>query len=296
VETSFGLHLIQVLDRRAGGLRSLEEVQNVVRVRLQGERAQQLAEEKATALSAQIKRDKLTTDEQWKGLLAGADYLTQQKTPAFGREDAVAQLGRIPEFNAAVFAMKPGEISDPVKAPIGWVIARLDEVREPRVPELAEVEAQVRQALQRQKQEQLAVARLTAARGEVAAGKSFDEVATGLGLEVKDSGEFGHGQPITGLGANAELSEAALAAKSGDLGGPVTTRGGAVLFQVTERTTWDPAEFAKNKADTRARLESQQVQRLLAALVETRSRELGVGYNTELLQSLGITPPGSANS
>lgn len=296
VRTSFGLHLIEVRERKESGTPGLEQVKNQVRIRLQGERGQQLAEERALALAARIKKEKLATDEQWNGLLVGSDYLTIQKTPAFGEQDAVAQVGRVPELNAAVFALEQGEVSEAVKVPVGWVIARLDEVRAPRVPELSEVEAQVRQALQRQKQEERASARLAAARAQMTDGKTLDEVAGELGLEVKDSGEFGHGQPITGLGANNALVEAALAAPVGEVGGPIPTRQGAVLFQVTERKTWDAADFAKNKGEARSRLEAQQVQRLLASLVESRSRELGASYDKDLAESLGIQLPGSKKS
>lgn len=296
VRTSFGLHLIQVLDKKAGGTPSLDQVKNQVRVRVQGERAQQIAEERATALAARIKKEKLSTDEQWNSLLVGADYLSIQKTPAFGEQDAVAQIGRVPELNSAVFALKQGEVSEPIKVPVGWVIARLDELKEPRLPELSEVEAQVRQALQRKKQEDRASAQLAFARTQLTDGKTLDDVAAELGLEVKDSGEFGHGQPITGLGANNAVAEAALGSKVGEVGGPVATRQGALLFQVTERKTWDPAEFAKNKGEARSRLEAQQVQRLLASLVESRSRELNARFDPDLVESLGIQVPGSKKS
>ncbi len=296
IRTSFGLHLIQVLDRKPGGEQPLAQVQNQVRMRLQGEKAQQMAEERASALAARIKKEKLTSDEQWTALLTGADYLAQQKTQPFSEQDAIAQVGRVPELNAAVYALKVGEVTEAFKVPAGWLIGRLDEIKQPRVPELSEVEAQVRQALQKKKQEEVAAARLTLAKSQISDGKSLDAVAAELGLEVKDSGEFGHGQPITGLGANNAVTEAAMKTNAGATAGPIATRQGAVLFQVTERKSFDAVDFAKNKGEAKSRLEAQQVQRLLASLVESRSRELNARFDPELVESLGIKLPGSKKS
>lgn len=273
VKTSFGYHLLEVLDHRAGGQRPLDEVANQIRTRLQTERAQADAEQRAVALAERIKKEKLTTDAQWQALTAGAPYLVVEKSAAFGLQDTVPAIGRAPEFTSTAFSLEPGDISDPIKVPRGWAILRLDEVREPRVPELGEVEAQVRQAVTKKKQEELALARLAAARRELDSGQTLDQVAAGLGVEVKDSGEFGYGKPITGLGQSPALTEAALALSPGQAGGPVASRLGAVLFQVVERTSWDPQQFAREKEATRRTLENEQVQRLLSSMIESRIRE-----------------------
>jgi peptidyl-prolyl cis-trans isomerase C len=55
----------------------------------------------------------------------------------------------VPEFEAAVVALEPGAVSQPVQTQFGWHIIRLDETRETTPPPLeavrAEVENQVRQ-------------------------------------------------------------------------------------------------------------------------------------------------------
>lgn len=289
VKSSFGYHLLEVLDHRPGGQRPLDEVANQIKLRLAGERAQEDAEKKAAALAERIKKENLTTDEQWKGFTAGAPYLTVEKSPAFGLQDPVPSIGRVPEFTSTAFSLEQGKISDPVKLPRGWAILRLDEVRPPRLPELAEVEPQVRQALTKKKQDDLAMARLAAARREVEAGKTLDEVAAGLSVEVKDSGEFGYGQPVSGLGPSPALTEAALASSPGQVGGPVASRLGAVLFQVVERKSWDAQQFAKEKGETRNRLEAQEVQRLLGSIIESRIRA-DLKYSPRFIATYGGPP------
>lgn len=49
----------------------------------------------------------------------------------------------VPEFQAAVEALKPGEISAPVKSQFGWHVVRLDEARDTAFPPLDQVKAQM---------------------------------------------------------------------------------------------------------------------------------------------------------
>jgi peptidyl-prolyl cis-trans isomerase D len=292
VRTSFGLHLLEVLGYRAGGLRPFAEASAQIRFRLQNERAQSQAESRAKALAERIGQEDRRSKEQLQALKEESTDLAFDTTPAFGQQDAVAGIGRVPEFNQAAFALETGGVSAPVKVSRGWAILHLDEVRQPRVPELAEVEPQVRRALAQQRQQELAMARLAAVRGEIGSGKTLDQVASELGGEVKDSGEFGRGQAIGGLGVNPALSEAALALAEGEVGGPVAHRQGGVLFQVVGRKRWDPAAFARDKEATRERLEAQAVGRVLGALLESRKSELGVSYDRQLLESLGVLDAG----
>ena len=76
------------------------------------------------------------------------------------------------------------------------------------------------------------------------------------------------------------------------MGGPVADSRGAVLFQVTDRKSWEPAKFAAAKDQTRQTLQQQKLATILGALLERRKRELGVDYNRKLLESLGVPVDG----
>lgn len=49
----------------------------------------------------------------------------------------------VPEFQAAAFALKPGEISDPVKTQFGWHVIKLEETRARPAPPLDEVREEI---------------------------------------------------------------------------------------------------------------------------------------------------------
>lgn len=294
VKSSFGYHLIKVEDHRPGGVRPYDEAKGSIRVRLQAEKVQAESERRAKALAARIQNEKRTTVEKLKELTQEGPFVVVETSPPFGENEAVGALGRVAAFNEQAFDMKVNEISKPIKVPRGWVIAKLDEIRPPRLPELAEVEAQVRRKMEQTRQQERAMGRLQTAKTELAAGRTLDEVAAGLGVEARDSNEFGRQQPIDGLGANPALAEAALALNPGAVGGPIAARQGAVLFQVIERKAWNPAEFAKAKDLTRERLETQELNRVLGALIERRRNELGLRFSDQFLERFEMSEPSNS--
>ncbi len=140
----------------------------------------------------------------------------------------------------------------------------------------------------RAKAGELALARLDQARGALASGKSLDDVAKELAVEVKESGEFGRDGNIEGLADSRGLIAAALAGKAGDVGTPILTEQGAVLFQITARKGFDAAAFAAERDQTRQTLERNEVNRLLGSIIEQRKREAKVQYDKPLLEQFGM--------
>ncbi|MQQ99969.1 peptidylprolyl isomerase [Glaciimonas soli] len=84
------------------------------------------------------------------------DLAKQSKDP--GSADKGGDLGWanpssfVPEFGAALKALKPGQVTDvPVKTQFGWHVIKMLEVRPAKIPTLAEVKPQITEALQQKK-------------------------------------------------------------------------------------------------------------------------------------------------
>ena len=106
------------------------------------------------------------------------------------------------------------------------------EVQEPRIPTLDEVRDDVGSSVRQDKQMQLATARMVEARQKLYDCSSLDEMAEELELVVRESGQFGRGGSVAGLGNNPEVASAALALKVGDFAGPLLHETQVLLFEV----------------------------------------------------------------
>lgn len=281
IRSTHGFHLIERLGYTPGGLQPFEEVQPAIRARLLTDEANRLAESKAFEIAGRVTPEMSAEDFHALGAAEGLEVVT---TEPFGRDDVVPGLGRNPAFNQAAFELTVGGVSPPLEVARGRAIAKLREIHEARLPELAEVEDEVRQAVAAEKRQEAARARLAAA---VAAGQSLDEVAGELGLEVQEPAEFGRGGTIPGLGRSRAVVDAALALAAGEVGGPVASDRGAVLFEVVERKTFDPAAFTEAKESTRESLKQRRVQELQQTILAERLQELNPQYGASVIERFG---------
>lgn len=93
-------------------------------------------EDEAKAVEAELKK--------------GADFaeLAKKKSKDPGASDG-GDLGfftkdqMVPEFSAAAFALEPGKISDPIKTQFGWHIIKVEEKRNRKAPDFAQVKPQI---------------------------------------------------------------------------------------------------------------------------------------------------------
>ncbi len=93
-------------------------------------------------------------------LKGGADFATLAKSKSKdpgGASDG-GDLGfftkdqMVPEFSAVAFSLEPGKISDPVKTQFGWHIIKVEEKRNRKAPDFAQVKPQIENYVTRKAQ------------------------------------------------------------------------------------------------------------------------------------------------
>jgi peptidyl-prolyl cis-trans isomerase D len=288
IRTNFGFHLIEVLEKQAGGTRNLEEAREEIRSGLVAERAADLAETRARELAALARRDKPADAAAFAALADGELGVELRSLEPFGRDDVVPGIGRATPFSIAAFELEAGESSEAVQVTDGWAVLRVDDVVPPRLPELAEVRREVESAVLTREQRLAAERRLDEARGSLAAGATLEEVAAEMDLEVQESGEFGNDGRITALGSQPELAATALALDVGAIGGPVVVGNNLVLFEVSARQRFDAEKFAAEREQTREGLESQRLQLMLSSLIERRREEMGLRLDPAFVENFQL--------
>lgn len=280
VEAAFGMHLLEVTERREGGLQPFPEVRGQIQTRLLAEELPEMVEDRARELARQIEDQGASTAEELQALAESDPVLVFMAPDAFGPDETVAGLGRPRDFLDAVFALEePGSFTEPVAVPRGQAVALLEEIQEPRDQELDEVRDQIRDQLAATKAKQRAIDRLDEAKTQIEGGTSFEDVAAALEIDVQETQEFGPGGMAQGLGYNPQVVQAALDMEEGEVGGPFEAGQGAVLFEVVERTKWDPAELEQQVDSIRSGLEQQKLGQLLASVLRQRRLEMDVRYS-----------------
>jgi peptidyl-prolyl cis-trans isomerase D len=116
-------------------------------------------EEKEKLLNDADEKTKIKADEILKQIKEGADFAEMAKkhsadTASGNNGGSLGQFSQglmIPEFEAALDLLKPGELGGPVKTMFGFHIIRLDEVKEERLKPLTEVQEEIKKILKEDK-------------------------------------------------------------------------------------------------------------------------------------------------
>lgn len=102
-----------------------------------------------------------TANEIKTDLDGGADFaaLAREKStgPSGPRGGDLGWFGKgvmVPEFEAAVTSLEPGQISNPIQTQFGWHIVKLNEIRKADAPELETVRAELEQEVRNMVMEQ----------------------------------------------------------------------------------------------------------------------------------------------
>jgi len=177
-------------------------------------------------------------------LRGGADFAALARansgdpsSSAVGGDMGWVDMGQTVEpFEKAIFSIPLNTISDPIRTTeFGYHIVRVPERRAQSVRPIDEVRTELTSSIANDRAKEIAAAEINRLRQILKSNKpanvqAFTNLASDRATS-NDSGWFGRGENIGGLGNNPALSEWVFSAKQGDVSDPVgTSRGPAIAY------------------------------------------------------------------
>jgi peptidyl-prolyl cis-trans isomerase D len=242
VRTQYGFHIIKVLEKQTAHTKPFEEVKDSIRTPLLLSEADKLASDTADQISAAIRRSsKIALDD-----LAKQYHLTLGETRPVSASDALLELGNSQDVKDAIFRLRSGELSLPVRTDRGYVVLSLKDDLPAHQGSLEEVRDRVIDDLKKEQSVQQAKSKADELVRRVKAGEKFEAAAKGLGLEPKTSDSISREGSVPGAASGKQLS-AAFNLKQGEVGAPLSLGQNWLVYRVAEKVEANPANFEAQK-------------------------------------------------
>ena len=244
VETTYGVHLIEVLDRRS----EVEEARVSFITKPVSASAGTAREAYAMASEFAINA---TDKESLMAAAADAGYATGEANSIAPAARSIAGVRDAAEIVSWAYRSEAGEVSNPILTPDFYIVAHLDAATKAGVPELESVRDEMREGA------------INEAKGELYAekmdGANLEDIAAAVGETVKTGRDLSIKFPtVRGSGASTEpkVAGAALAIPVGSMSSPIVGTHGVWVVapqNVTEAGSKDSYLEEQSTLASRAR-------------------------------------------
>lgn len=258
VKTTYGYHIVQVIQHDPARVKPYEEVKAQIAEALKKQRVSDVMQQIEDKAQPMLQKDPLHPEKV-------AQAFNMQMVPVTDVEAGkpVAEIGPSPDFDQAITGLKKGEVSAPVAiAGNKLVIAVVTDVQPSRPATFAEVQTQVHDAMV---QSRLAAAVQKHAKELLdqarASGGDLAKVAKTMGLEVKTSDDVTPNGAIEGVGSASYIQEA-FRDPDGTVFGPIPTPDATLVAKVVSHTQPDMSKLAEQRNAIRDDLKSQKAREM----------------------------------
>jgi peptidyl-prolyl cis-trans isomerase D len=275
----YGYHIIKVLERRAAGYRTFEEVRTQLAAQAADQTAKDQARDEIARIATRLKDKKPKTVDEFASY--ANDKVSSNATQWFQKGDTIPGLGNNAPLATWAFTAKQGDVSEVIGTSRGPAIAYLSGIRPSGITALGEIRVKVESDARMAKARELAK---TTVANAMAGTPSLDAIAAKLSIAPTETTITRQGA-VSGLtGDIGPLIDAALAAPVNTVQGPVITGDSAVVFQVLEQRKFNPAEFADKRQQYVDMLRTQEARSLRQSLLARLRKDANVTINQSVLQ------------
>ena len=243
VTTTYGYHIVQVLEREPARVKPFDEVkaQLADELRKQGlsDKVQSLGDEVHAALE---KNPGAAADiaKQY-----GVDLVTETKVEP---GSAIPSLGVSPEIDGALASMKKNDVSPVLVLPANRLaVVVLTDSIPARPSDFSEAESKVRDKVIDDEAGLLEAKRANEAAEKLKGGADMNQVAKSMKLDVVESIDFTHTDSVEGLGQAAFVGDA-FTKPVGSIVGPVMVQGRNVVYKIEDQQHPDLSKLVQERA------------------------------------------------
>lgn len=285
VKTQYGFHVIKVLDRETAHTKSLDEVRDTIVPAIRDEKVSDQANEISNQMAAAVRQ----SDRQPLDDLAKKFNLELGDTPPASITEPIGSLGNSSDVHEALFQLRPGELSQPLRIEQGFVILTPKDILPAHQGTLGEVHDRVLADYQQEKSIEEAGSKAQELAKRVKAGEPLEKAAKELELEVKTSDAFARTGSVPDVGSGQQL-QAAFVMSVGQVSMPLHLGENWLVYRVAEHNDPNPDDLAKQAKDLQQKLLQSKQQAAYDAfktsLEDQLKREGKLTINTDAMKRL----------
>jgi len=240
VESQFGLHLIQVLDRKVEAGEDQVHARHILLKFAASPATKEGLREEAAYVAEYAKEDDFRK-------VVESENLKLQSTPPFEADAFIPGIGMQPSLNRFVFRGKVGDVTPVIETEAGYLVAMISDVIKEHIQPLEEVRNQIISEVKQAKSKDLAREKAEAAYNRLQQGAAFDQVAADDNLTVKRLESFMMTPNVRGLGTEPEFVGTAFSLAEGEISKPVEGSRGYFLVQMLNKVEPDRDTFERQK-------------------------------------------------
>ena len=269
VETRFGYHIIQVVEKTPSKVTPFENVRADIERELRNSKVVETVATAKSQLRAELLKNPGGAAEIAKKFDAELISVSEAS-----RGEAIPTLGVSPEIDGVLPGLQPGGVSEVLTIPGDRaVVAILDKKIPGRPSTLDEAKAAIRESLLTSGATKLLAERSKEAAERVRKGEDIRVVGKALGGQVDGATNFGITDSIPGIGPALFLQEA-FQKGTGSVIGPTAVSGRTIIAKVIAKSEADMAALAGERAQLLRGLKGARAQQTNQLWMDSIVREL----------------------
>jgi peptidyl-prolyl cis-trans isomerase D len=247
VHTSYGFHIIKVLDKQTAHLQSFDDVKDAIHDALMKQQMAAAQQDYAQKLESKFKANQkqFASIAQQAGLQVKQTQLFQynQTVPDFGANDAFQNLS---------FELQLNEVGQPITVPKGTAIIQVTNIVHAHTPKLDDVRPMVQEDYRAAQSKVIADQKAKDFAAQAKKG-DFAKLAKAGGYNLQESKDFTQQDTVPNLGPGQGVPEA-FTLQPGETSGVLTIEANEVVIHVVAHTPPDQTNFASQEPDIREQL------------------------------------------